>query len=49
MNNLGDLYLSGQGVAAQDYGMAPEWYQKAADAGNLRAKGAIARLDTNVE
>lgn len=85
MNNLGDLYLRGQGVPAQDYGMAREWYQKAADAGNtdamfnlgwlyekgrgvaqdngmarkwyqkavnagdLRAKSAIARLDTNVE
>ena len=33
MNNLGELYYSGHGVA-QDYGKAREWYQKAADAGN---------------
>ncbi len=36
MNNLGDLYYDGKGVA-QDYGKAREWYQKAADAGNAVA------------
>ena len=36
MNNLGDLYYYGRGVA-QDYGKAREWYQKAADAGNAVA------------
>ena len=33
MNNLGDLYYYGRGVA-RDYGKTREWYQKAADAGN---------------
>jgi hypothetical protein len=41
MNNLGDLYYYGRGVA-QDYGKAREWYQKAADAGNTDAKRALA-------
>jgi uncharacterized protein YegL len=36
INNLGELYEHGQGVA-QDYGKAREWYQKAADAGNRTA------------
>ena len=36
MNNLGDLYYYGRGVA-RDYGKTREWYQKAADAGNTVA------------
>ena len=36
MNNLGELYRDGQGVA-QDYDKARGWFQKAADAGNTEA------------
>jgi TPR repeat protein len=36
MRNLGWLYRDGLGVA-QDYGLAREWYEKAAAAGNVPA------------
>ena len=34
MLKLGDMYLKGEGVEA-DYDQSREWFQKAADAGNL--------------
>jgi tetratricopeptide (TPR) repeat protein len=37
MNQLGQLYQTGRGVAQPDYAQAREWYQKAAEAGNVRA------------
>jgi uncharacterized protein len=36
MNNLGEVYYHGEGVA-QDYDKTLQWYQKAADAGNAAA------------
>ena len=33
--------------ATRDPTKARDWYQKAADAGNIRGKGALARLDSN--
>ena len=43
MNSLGLLYQNGQGVP-QDYAKAREWYEKAADKGDARAKAALERL-----
>jgi hypothetical protein len=40
---LGLRYENGQGVT-KDYGRAREWYQKAADAGDTRAKGSLLRV-----
>ena len=36
MNNLGELYYNGEGVA-KNYAKAREWYEKAAAAGNTDA------------
>ena len=43
MLNLGQLYEEGWGVA-QDYGKAREWYEKAADKGEPRAKAQLEQL-----
>ena len=37
MNYVGEIYLKGLGVDP-DYGMAQQWFRKAADKGNNRAK-----------
>ena len=42
MTNLGTFYEKGQGVA-QDYAKAREWYEKAADKGDVEPK-AMANL-----
>src|SRR5262249_56251986 len=41
--NPGQLYEEGGGVA-QDYGKAREWYEKAADKGEPRAKAQLEQL-----
>jgi TPR repeat protein len=43
MINLGALYYNGQGLA-QDYAQAREWYEKAADKGDERAKAKLEQL-----
>ena len=43
MFDLGLLYANGQGVA-QDYIKAREWFEKAADKGNARAKKYVEQL-----
>jgi TPR repeat protein len=43
MANLGILYANGQGVAL-DYVKAREWYEKAVDKGEPRAKAQLERL-----
>jgi TPR repeat protein len=43
MTNLGLLYENGQGVA-QDYAKAREWYQKAAELGEVNAINAINKM-----
>ncbi len=40
MYSLGDMYFSGKYVD-KDYTKSMEWYQKAADAGNINAKAAL--------
>jgi TPR repeat protein/predicted Ser/Thr protein kinase len=40
---LGDLYLEGRGVTAQD-DQALEWYRRASSAGSLAANGRLGRL-----
>jgi TPR repeat protein len=40
---LGSMYEDGKGVA-QDYGEARDWYEKAADAGNLNAMFNLGQL-----
>src|SRR5471032_736877 len=40
MNNLGALYLNGQGVA-KDYAQARAWFRKAADQGDATAQNNL--------
>jgi len=43
MNNLGNLYAQGLGVA-RDYEQARRWYEKAAAAGDALAKDRLHTL-----
>jgi TPR repeat protein len=43
MNQLGELYRQGRGVA-QDDGQARDWYQRAAGAGNAAAMNSLGNL-----
>jgi TPR repeat protein len=42
--NIGSLYEYSQGIS-QDYKAATEWYQKAADNNNKKAKESFERLN----
>ncbi|HEV2987271.1 MAG TPA: SEL1-like repeat protein [Candidatus Angelobacter sp.] len=43
MYNLGAMYDNGEGVK-RDYQKAREWYEKAAEAGNLRGQTASQKI-----